>query len=153
MADAIDTRRVAQLLLLIAVGLTMTFLAASAAGTGNKVVLGAEKFAAPYGKGFGKKTPKTIFNGGDPNGLVTEIHWRGWGRDSATGKGLGNQFKPGGGYYSKHVKVQLEARKLGTCGKHRAYTQLAARFQRRPGGHFGRWLLWSGAKSICKPPY
>jgi hypothetical protein len=29
--------------------------------------------------------PSTIFNGGDPSGSVTKIHWTGWGNPTAIG--------------------------------------------------------------------
>lgn len=141
----------------LALGLLLCVSSGQAAsGHGNgKIVLGSKKFVGKYGKGFGRRKPSTIFNGGDPNGLVTEIRWEHWGASVATARGRGSQFKPEGGYYSKHVIVRLRALKLGRCpgSSTRAYTQLMAQFQRRPGGKFGRWFLWSGAKSICSPPY
>jgi hypothetical protein len=142
---------------LIAVALLCFALPASGVtnerANAGKVVLGGKNFMGRYGKGWGKRKPKTIFNGGDANGLVTKIHWKGWGHEAARGRGLGNQFKPKGGYYRKHVKVRLRAQALGHCGKHRAYTKLFAQFQKKPGGKYGRWFPWAGAESICRPPF
>jgi hypothetical protein len=53
------------------------------------------------------------------------------------------------------VTVELRARKLGQCPGEsgRAYTQLLARFQKKPGGKFGHWFSWSGAATICEPGF
>ena len=117
--------------------------------------LGAKAFSAPYGYGFGTVQPRSIYNGGDTSGLVEEISWQDWGESTAYGTGLGHQFRPNGGYYDKPVKVRLQARDLGTCGKGTspAYTVLFAQMQERPGGPYGDWIGWSGSGAICDPPY
>lgn len=97
--------------------------------------------------------PAQIFNGGDPSGSVSDIHWRSWGGPTAIGWGRNPIFKPGGGYYAHPVAIKLRAGPLGHCGKRRAYTRLSFRVPKRPGGPLGPWQLWSGAGSICKPPY
>ncbi len=33
------------------------------------------------------------------------------------------------------------------------WTKLEARLPKHPGGKLGKWFSWSGAKTICKPPY
>jgi hypothetical protein len=44
----------------------------------------------PYnGAGFGHARPSTIFQGGDPTGLVCHIHWLSWGGPLAVGTGIG----------------------------------------------------------------
>lgn len=116
-------------------------------------VLGSKSFALPYGAGFGHPEPEVIFNGGDPSGEVSNIHWRNWGDPSAIGHGLNPIFRPHGGYYRKRAKVELRATALGKCGKRLAYTRLEIRVPRHPGGKLGRWMLWSGEKSICEPPH
>jgi hypothetical protein len=127
-------------------------LAASAAAAANPV-LGAKAFAAPYGKGFGTAEPKEIFNGGDPSGSVRDIKWSGWGNPSAIGYGLNPIFKPHGGYYRKPARVELRATSLGKCGKQAAYRKLEIRAPKKPGGKLGKWVSWSGAYTICKPPF
>lgn len=62
-------------------------------------VLGSAAFATPNGEGWGSAQPRRVYNGGDPSGLVTEIQWTSWGAHAAIGYGLGNIFKPHGGYY------------------------------------------------------
>jgi hypothetical protein len=142
------------LLVLIACA-SAVFVSAAIAQSASQPLLGSRDFAAPYGKGFGTPHPRTIYNGGVPSGLIEGITWESWGDAVAFGRGLGHQYKPRGGYYAKRVKVRLRAEKLGTCpGSGRpAYTRLKAKFQKRPGGAFGPWFLWSGAGSICKSPY
>lgn len=117
------------------------------------VVLGSAEFATPDGEGWGTSKPTKIFNGGDPSGLVSHIHWDSWGGATAIGYGRNAVFKPGGGYYRQLATIELRAQHLGKCrsGGPRAYTQLAYRVPARPGGPLGqRWHLWSEAKSICR---
>ena len=126
---------------------------AGAAGAAANPVLGAKAYAAPYGKGFGTAEPKEIFNGGDPSGSVRNIKWTGWGNPSAIGYGLNPIFKPHGGYYRKLGRVELRATALGRCGAQAAYTKLEIRAPKKPGGKLGKWQSWSGAYTICKPPF
>jgi hypothetical protein len=116
-------------------------------------VLGAKAFAGPYGEGWGTVRPATIFNGGDPSGSISDIRWRSWGGPTAIGWGRNPIFKPGGGYFAHPVAIELRAGALGHCGARRAYTHLAVRVPKRPGGSLGPWRPWSGAATICKPPY
>jgi hypothetical protein len=128
-------------------------VSAAPADAARNPVLGAKAFAAPYGEGFGTAEPRSIFNGGDPSGSVTRIHWSGWGNPTAIGYGRNPIFKPGGGYYRKPARIELRATALGKCGKRRAYRRLEARVPQHPGGKLGPWFSWAGAKTICKPPY
>lgn len=112
-------------------------------------VLGSAAFAKPDGEGWGSAQPSRVYNGGDPSGLVTEIQWTGWGSDTAIGYGLGNIFKPHGGYYHP-VVVELRAQNLGHCGAQAAYTQLAIRVPSKPEAPLGTWHLWSEAKNLCR---
>jgi hypothetical protein len=142
------TPPLAALLVVIA----LTAIVAASAGAAANPVLGAKAFTAPYGEGFGTAEPSAIFNGGDPSGEVTKIGWTGWGNPAAIGYGLNPIFKPGGGYYRKPARIELRATDLGKCGSQAAYTRLEIRVPRHPGGKLGKWLLWSGAKTICRPP-
>jgi hypothetical protein len=126
---------------------------AASAGAAANPVLGAKAFAAPSGTGWGTAEPSEIFNGGDPSGSVHEIEWSGWGNPSAIGYGLNPIFKPHGGYYREPARIELRATGLGKCGKRAAYTKLEVRIPKKPGGKLGKWFSWSGAKTICKPPY
>ena len=134
---------------------TATLVCAPAgAGAAGDPVLGSRDFAAPYGSGFGTVEPAVVYNGGVPSGMLERISWRGWGEKVAFGRGLGHQYKPQGGYFRRRVKVRLRAEKLGTCPGTKgrpAYTRLRVKFQKRPGGGWDDWFLWSGAKSLCEP--
>ena len=125
-------------------------LVATTARASTTVVLGSSAFAKPYGEGWGSSQPARIYNGGDPSGRVTEIHWTSWGGSTAIGYGLNSIFKPKGGYYSTPVIVELRAQRLGRCGSHPAYTQLAIRGPAKPEAPLGAWHLWSEAKSLCQ---
>jgi hypothetical protein len=127
--------------------------AATASASAANPVLGAKAFAAPYGKGWGTAEPSEIFNGGDPSGSVSKIKWNGWGNPSAIGYGLNPIFKPHGGYYRKPARVELRATDLGKCGRQAAYTKLEIRAPKKPGGKLGKWMPWSGAKTICTSPF
>jgi hypothetical protein len=129
--------------------LTIVLHAAGTTGAANNVALGSAVFAKPYGEGWGTSRPTKLYNGGDSNGLVKEIQWTSWGGRTAIGYGLGWIFKPGGGYYSRPVLVELRAQVLGHCGSQPAYTQLASRAPSKPEAPLGSWYLWSEAKSLC----
>jgi hypothetical protein len=118
--------------------------------TASAYVLGGFSFA-PNGKGFGTSKPRTIFNGGDPSGLVTSIRWQHWGSAHAIGFGKNAIFRPGGGYYAKRVTIELRASRRGRCpdSDAPAYLHLDFREPSHPGGRLGRWLSWSGAKTVC----
>jgi hypothetical protein len=119
------------------------------------IVLGSKKFAAPYGRGWGKVEPRTISNGGDLSGQIKKIHWRHWGHRIARGHGRNHTFKPQGGYYRHFVRAELKAKKIGHCRheRHLAYKQLIVRIQKKPGGPFTHWFNWGGRKGICRSPY
>ena len=118
--------------------------------TPGSYVLGSFSFA-PNGKGFGTSKPRTIYNGGVPSGLVTQIRWRNWGSARATGIGKNAIYKPGGGYYARKATIHLRATRRGRCpnADRPAYRRLEARLPSRPGGKLGRWFLWAGANTIC----
>jgi hypothetical protein len=46
------------------------------------------------GKGFGQVEPATVFNGGDPTGLVSGVVWKSWGGTTATGTGTSDYVGP-----------------------------------------------------------
>jgi hypothetical protein len=113
------------------------------------VLLGASAFA-PAGDGFGTAHPHRIFNGGDPSGMVSAIHWTGWGGAVAHGRGLNPIFEPQGGYFPRRARILLRAQGLGTCGAGPAYTRLYVRLPQWPGGPLGPWWRWGAAKTICR---
>ena len=140
-------------LALLAAALAFAIAAAPGASGAGGVVLGSRAFALPDGSGWGTARPSKIFNGGDPSGLVSDIHWRSWGGPSASGSGLTSIFKPAGGYYRRLVRVQLRAQAIGRCSSRgpRAYTLLQFRVPSRPGGRLGAWTPWAGSGKVCRP--
>jgi hypothetical protein len=67
-------------------------------------------------QGFGEVRPATVFNGGDPTGLVMNITWSSWGGGTAIGTGTSdyvgaNQTVAGG----TQEMVTIVAFDLGTC--------------------------------------
>ncbi|MCL2768750.1 MAG: hypothetical protein FWD42_01395 [Solirubrobacterales bacterium] len=132
----------------------IALLLAAVAGGAGEIVLGARQFAGRFGEGWGTARPTRIFNGGDPSGLVTHIHWISWGGAAATGYGLTSLFRPHGGYYRRPARIELRAHALGACTPHgpHAYTRLSFRVPTRPGGPLGRrWIPWASAGgSICR---
>lgn len=115
-------------------------------------VLGSKKFdSMPDAVGYGTAHPKRIFNGGDPSGDAYHLSWTHWGGATSIGHGKTYVFKPNGGYYKHPGRIELKASGLGHCtaGGPLAYRRLHAR-EARPGGHFGHWFRWSGAKNICQ---
>ncbi len=118
--------------------------------TASSYVLGSFDFA-PMGKGFGTSKPRTIYNGGVPSGLVTQIRWQRWGSAHATGFGKNAIYRPEGGYYARKATIELRASRRGRCpgSDQPAYLRLRARVPSRPGGKLGRWFNWAGARTIC----
>jgi hypothetical protein len=131
----------------------LTVVVGSALASGSsEVVLGSTVYAGSIGVGWGNQHPSEIFNGGDPSGLVTHIHWSSWGGRTASGHGLNAIFKPTGGYYSELVTIQLHAYHKGRCTAHgpMAYQRLSVREPSRPGGRVGPWESWSGSTTLCR---
>jgi hypothetical protein len=130
----------------------VVFGMASASNALAGIVLGGKAFA-PNGEGWGTERPRRIFNGGDPSGLITNVHWSTWGGRVAFGWGRNSIFKPNGGYYRHPVTIKLRAKRIGGCEGRRAYTQLSFRSPSHPGGNLGPWRLWSGSATICSSPF
>ena len=77
---------------------------------------------APDQQGYGTVQPTTIFNGGDPTGLVTNVHWLSWGASQATATGTGEYVGPNqivaDGTQETATVVAFD---LGTCQGKLAY--------------------------------
>ena len=46
-------------------------------------------------EGYGEVRPSTVYNGGDPTGLVTHVRWKRWGTHRAIGSGTSTYVWPG----------------------------------------------------------
>lgn len=125
--------------------------ASTSAPPAPTIVLGAKRFMEPDGKGWGTAEPSTIFNGGDPSGLVSDIRWTGWGQPVALGSGKTSIFKPGRGYYNQLVTIKLRAWDIGSCtpGGPRAYLKLSVAEPSIPGGPLGGFAGWSSGGDLC----
>jgi hypothetical protein len=87
-------------------------------------------------EGYGHVRPVTVFNGGDPTGLVLHITWTSWGGSTATGTGI--SYYDGPRQYvaqSTAQRATIVAFDLGTCGGHPAY-QAVEWFFPQHGGKF-----------------
>ncbi|MBV8216956.1 MAG: hypothetical protein JO325_00715 [Solirubrobacterales bacterium] len=81
---------------------------------------------APGQKGYGHVKPATIFNGGDPTGLVKAIHWKSWGQRRAIGTGTAlwvgpHQFVAQGKFENGASIVLFQ---LGRCDGRLAYNAI-----------------------------
>jgi hypothetical protein len=81
---------------------------------------------APGQQGYGHVKPRTVFNGGDPTGLIKMIHWTSWGRPRATGTGTALWVGPhqfvAQGKFEKGAKIVLF--QLGRCHGRSAYNAI-----------------------------
>lgn len=66
----------------------------SATATTPAPTLGQLAGVFAHGQGFGQVEPATIFNGGDPTGLVKHISWQSWGAAKAIGYGKAEYVGP-----------------------------------------------------------
>jgi len=117
---------------------TLTFLAAGvvavSAGAASEPILAGPW--SPNQEGYGQLKPGRIFNGGDPTGLVTDIHWLTWGRSQAIGTGMAEWVGPHqevAGGTPQPARIVLF--QLGSCKRRRAYDAIEWYFQQH-GQHF-----------------
>jgi hypothetical protein len=70
-----------------------------------------------YQKGYGEVKPETIFNGGDPTGLIEHIQWQSWGGPEAIGYGTSSYVPYGKSVAGNSTKERatVVAYKLETC--------------------------------------
>jgi hypothetical protein len=79
----------------------------------------------PYQKGYGDAKPSTIFNGNDPTGEVTHIHWTNWGAQKAIGTGIGFYVPASVSVVEGHTApVKVVVWNLGICHGKRAYRNI-----------------------------
>jgi len=99
--------------------------------------------------GLGTVAPATVDGNGDPNSIVKDITWRGWGKASAHGSGKSYEFAANGGYLPGLFPVQLTATDLGRCTAHGplVYRHL----ERRDKGGNGRWSSWAAWPNLNYP--
>ncbi|MGD0452657.1 MAG: hypothetical protein ABSB69_03610 [Solirubrobacteraceae bacterium] len=77
---------------------------------------------APDQEGYGHVEPVTVFNGGDPTGLVKHIEWLTWRGPRAVGVGSGFYVAPNQITAEGHrAAAVIVAFKLGSCHSRLAY--------------------------------
>jgi hypothetical protein len=88
----------------------------SATATTPAPALGQLAGVFARGQGFGQVEPSTIFNGGDPTGLVKHISWQSWGAAKAIGSGKAEYVGPNQSVATGRQKpATVVAFHLGTC--------------------------------------
>jgi hypothetical protein len=131
--------------LLLALLVTAALVPAAAA---QEPVLGAADLYGELGSGWGTARPAFLDNGGAPSGRMFDLSWTDWGAATARARGRSPQYRPGGGYYRRHVAIELRATRRGECSEGApAYTRLLYRKRRKPGGAWEDWLPW--ALDLC----
>lgn len=135
-----------------ALGVTAVLVfATTTASPQRAIVLGSKSYIGEGGAmGYGTPHPAEIYNGGDPSGHITHIHWTSWGGSVAVGDGLYYLSMPHFGYYRRPVTINLRAYDVGRCrrGGPRAYLKLAIRTPLRPGGPLAPWSRWQGLNDL-----
>lgn len=87
-------------------------------------------------QGYGLAKPTTIYNGGDPTGRVTGIHWTSWGGVKATGTGQGWYVPPNKDVADgQYARAKIVLFQLGTCHGRAAYDAIEWFFPQH-GQHF-----------------
>jgi hypothetical protein len=89
----------------------------------------APRLGRPWGHdqaGYGTVRPTHIYNGGDPTGDVTHVHWTGWGASQAIGEGDAEYQWPGTSVASNPSTsgARVVAFHLGTCRGHPSYNAI-----------------------------
>jgi hypothetical protein len=69
----------------------------------------------PGQKGYGTARPDTIFNGGDPTGLVTGVRWQSWGGQVAIASGTSDDARNSTVADGVQRAATVEAFNLGVC--------------------------------------
>ncbi len=91
-------------------------------------------------EGYGHVQPRSVFNGGDPTGLINNIEWLTWGGARAVGVGSG--FYVSGSQITAEghrAAAVIVAFKLGRCHGRRAYNAVQWYFPEY-GEHFNPHL-------------
>jgi len=87
-------------------------------------------------KGYGTVRPSTVYNGGDPTGLVEHINWLEWGGPNAIGSGFSVYVAPNQSVAQGTLqRATIIAFDRGTCGGHPAYLAVEWYFPQH-GGSF-----------------
>lgn len=95
--------------------------------------------AGPWGRdqqGYGRAQPRTVFNGGDPTGLISNIEWLTWGGPRAVGIGISTYVGPAQAVAEgRPESAVIVLSRLGTCRGRAAYNAVQWFFPQH-GEHF-----------------
>jgi hypothetical protein len=121
-------RRACALIVVLVAGAVAPSLAGAGAGA-------VPELAGPWSlhqEGYGHVKPRTVFNGGDPTGLVRDIRWSSWGGARAVGIGTAEWVGPHQGVAQGRFEpgVRIVLFQLGTCHGRRAYDAIEWYFPR-----------------------
>jgi hypothetical protein len=87
-------------------------------------------------KGYGAVRPSTVYDGGDPTGLVEHVNWFIWGGPNAIGSGFSYYVPPNGSVaHATLQRATIIAFDRGTCAGHPAYLAVEWYFPQH-GGSF-----------------
>ena len=119
-------------------------------GSAEQVVLGSKTYdhGVPvtwHWLGWGTARPPVVSNGGDPGGVVFNIHWHKWGQPIATAYARTSIYLAKRGWYWG-VWIEVRAVLIGKCpnADARAYLHLQVRERKRLNGPLGPWIEWGG---------
>jgi hypothetical protein len=91
---------------------------------------------SPNQQGYGHARPLTIFNGGDPTGLVKHIEWLVWGGPRAVGVGVGFYVAPNQHTFEGHPEAAVVVLfRLRRCHGRPAYNAIEW-YSPQHGDHF-----------------
>ncbi len=120
--------------LCVAAAMVLAFIATASALAQTTPILAGPW--ASHQAGYGHVRPRTVFNGGDPTGLVTHIHWRSWGGAKAIGTGTTDYVGPNQSVATgTQESARIIAFHLGSCHGRRAYDAIEWYFPAH-GGRF-----------------
>jgi hypothetical protein len=110
------------------------------------VVLGSASNFGPSAKGFGEAQPSTIFLGGDPTGLVTDVTWSSWGAATANGMGTAVNAAHSTVASAPHEQATVVASNPQTCNGVTMYTRLVWYFP-SDGGTYAKAVAQFGSQA------
>lgn len=87
------------------------------------IILGG-RIAPSNSIGYGETTPETVYFGGSPSGMVSEIAWDSWGDDHATGHGQA-LYVVTSVADAEMMPVEVVAFDIQVCDGSRAYSKIA----------------------------
>lgn len=112
-------------------------------------VLGQPVGDFSHGTGWGQVRPSTVFNGGDPTGLLQHVTWSSWGGSTATGTGLNDYSAPGQTVADgTEEPATIVAFDLGTCDGKLMYQKITWYFPQH-----GQSFHPSQYENICTGTY